>query len=295
VRLLIDADSIVYACGFAAEKAEHVVLAAGGTVVFRGSDLKAARAAAGDDLPVYTNRTAEPIENALHSVKLQLNKTIENVTEKYGEPSSVDVFLTGGGNFRERLAKIKPYKGNRDLNHKPIHMGAIRQYLVKQWGATVVHGIEADDMVSILQCEDPDGSIISSIDKDLLQVPGLHYVHEKGFKTISPSEGLQRLYVQILAGDTTDNVGGCYMIGRGKAIPRIKALSDEEEMWTEVVSAYANSIKQYGAEKCGYSDAKTAAVENARLVYMLREWPHAIEEMYVPKPAELWLPPEERT
>lgn len=295
MRLLIDADSIVYSCGFAAETATHLAWdPLNGKPLGPVTDDKRAAKELGGVL--FTNRSEEPIENCLHSVKLQIAATVASFEDKFKEPpSEVEVYLTGGGNYRERVATIRPYKGNRDLNHKPLHMGAIRKYLCDVWSARVVHGIEADDAVSIIQSLEHDDVVVSSIDKDLLQVPGIHYVHGKGWKNISKQEGLQRLYVQILAGDPTDNIPGCWKVGRTKAIDVIKPLKRAEDMWTAAVEWYETSLRKW-PEDCGYSDAHAAALETARLVYMLREWPprhahHGHDDPGIYVPTDLWEPP----
>jgi len=58
-----------------------------------------------------------------------------------------NIILSGPGNFRDSIATIKPYKGNRDPTHIPVHYSAIRQYMIDQYCAVVIHGREADDEV----------------------------------------------------------------------------------------------------------------------------------------------------
>ena len=65
-----------------------------------------------------------------------------------GEPD-YKVYLTGKGNFRHDIAVTEPYKGNRKEKEKPVHLEAIRQYLIKDWNAVVSEGEEADDLIAI--------------------------------------------------------------------------------------------------------------------------------------------------
>src|SRR5512139_4038799 len=95
----------------------------------------------------------DPIEYCLHSVKLLL----QNIIKESGA-DSYRLFLTGPGNFREKVAVTKPYKGNRDPLNKPVHYAAIKEYLVKHWNAEVVDGYEADDAMGIEQCTSHIGS-----------------------------------------------------------------------------------------------------------------------------------------
>ena len=284
-----DADSVVYACGFAAQKTWYYVYEGGFFDSSKDAKAEAERTGAKQ---IFKAVEPEPIENCLHSVKLQLQKAHKAVEERFGRKAELRVFLTGSGNFRDRIATIRPYKGNRTAD-KPVHMAAIREYLVRQWGAQVVWGYEADDEVSILQTELGDDCVVCGIDKDLLQVPGWHYVPEKGFKKVSKNEGLLRFYAQVLSGDQTDNVPGCYKVGRKTAVDLVKkAGARPDALWALAVEAYTASIVQYGVDACGYEDPEAAALETARLVYMLRERPRWDEKTGMLAAACLWSPRE---
>ena len=82
-------------------------------------------------------------------VASRINQQIENIVKSSGA-SEYDLFLTGSGNFREQLATIRPYKGNRP-DDKPYHYERVRDYLIKFRNAILVEGMEADDAVSIEQ------------------------------------------------------------------------------------------------------------------------------------------------
>jgi hypothetical protein len=86
----------------------------------------------------------------------------------------------------------------------------VREHLVTDWKATVTDGIEADDAMGIAQCTEHDGdSMICSIDKDMLMIPGHHYNFVKQeFRMVSPLEGLRNFYFQLIMGDKTDNIPG---------------------------------------------------------------------------------------
>lgn len=108
------------------------------------------------------------------------------------------------------------YKGNRKAP-RPKHYVALREYLVAAYGASMSETIEADDAIGIdSQCT-PD-CVVVSIDKDLLQLPGLHYNFvKKEFTTVTPHEGLRFFYKQCLMGDKADNIKGVGGIGVVKA------------------------------------------------------------------------------
>lgn len=148
----------------------------------------------------------EPLSHALSTIKATISKIITAV-----KPGDIKIFLTTGKNFRHDLATIKKYKGNRDNRRKPKHYQAIREYLIKYYDAIECKGVEADDELANAQTDD---SVLCSIDKDLLQVPGLHYNWVTDTKLrISPDVGLLKLWCQVLTGDSTDNIPGIYKVG----------------------------------------------------------------------------------
>jgi 5'-3' exonuclease len=124
-------------------------------------------------------------------------------------------FISGPRNFRTKVAKIKKYKGNRDSSSRPRYYDAIREYMINFLGVEVSDGIEADDILGILQ---NDNTIICSIDKDLNMVPGMHYnFNMKELYYISPEEGVYNFLRQMLTGDPSDNIPGINRIGDVKS------------------------------------------------------------------------------
>lgn len=239
---LIDSDSVVYKSGFAGQK----------TVVHELPD--------GDSIEEII---AEPVENILHTVKLAL----EGIMEATGADWPPRVFLTGKENYRDKIATIRPYKGNRDKLKRPVHYQAIRDYLVKFWGAEVVEGEEADDRISILARtpEFHDKCVIASIDKDLDQIPGKHWDFLKQVSyDVREDEAEFVFYRQALSGDSVDNVPGCYNVGLAKA-ERLLNDTPRKAWWDAIVSSYEASK---GIPGCPYADrlARDVAIETAQLV-----------------------------
>ena len=72
------------------------------------------------------------------------------------------IFLTGKGNFRKKIAVTREYKGNRK-QERPVHLGD-KQHLIDNWKAIVSKDEEADDLIGIWS--NPE-SIVTSIDKDM--------------------------------------------------------------------------------------------------------------------------------
>lgn len=302
MRVLIDADPIVYACGFACESVEYYVIWAEPPVI--GADpgydkLCQAGPFVGawrrDKWCEYMNLpkeiredvkdvTAEPVQNVLHVAKQQvqnIEKAIAGfLAESKDKVETLELFLTDGkSNFRNDIATIRGYKANRDPNHKPVHYDAIRDYLVGTWGARVMFGCEADDIVSIEQKQAPEfTTVICTIDKDLKMVPGLHYNYQtKQEDIVSDEEAIDFFYTQLLTGDTTDNIAGCYKIGPAKAKNILSAaLEDFHGNYAErcrllyivVLNAYNHSWVEHGKDAYGDLTASEALLENARLLWM---------------------------
>ena len=198
-QLLIDADRIVYAVGFACEKTVYQI---DGHNFTKKKELKEYLEANPLIVPemVAEVKSIDPIANCLHSVKMVLDN-ITGITS-----SNCHVFIGGKGNFRLGIDPL--YKANRINNQKPYYYHDIRDYMVKFWGAEVVEGMEADDIVAMLQTDD---TVIVSGDKDLLQVTGSHYnptKPEQGIVYVDETAAAYNFYVQLLAGDATDNIKG---------------------------------------------------------------------------------------
>ena len=178
-----------------------------------------------------------------------------------------ELFLTGKTNFRNEVAVTVPYKGNRKDVKKPKHLPLLREYLQTAWGASVSDGQEADDDIAIRATELGEESIIVSIDKDFMQVPGWHYNFVKKVKKhVTPEEGLRFFYKQILMGDSADNIKGIFRVGEKKATKMLADLKTEQQF-------YQCCVEGLGEER---------VLENARLLW-LRRYPN-----------QMWEPPSEK-
>ena len=124
-----------------------------------------------------------------------------------------------------------------------------------QWKAILCEGYEADDALGIEATKDKN-TVICSLDKDLLQIPGKHYNWvKKEFKTITPDNGLLAFYTQTLVGDTSDNITGVVGIGPVKAGKALNGLLPEEY--------YQTCREMYNDDERYYN--------NCRLLWIWRE------------------------
>lgn len=180
--------------------------------------------------------------------------------------TSYRIFLSGGENFRHHI--YPQYKANRASLPRPEYLQPIREHLVKAWNAEVVVNIEADDAMGIYQTQD---TIICSIDKDMLQVPGRHYNFVKNeFYDINDVDGRRHFWLQMIMGDRADNVPGYDGLMRQKVpkflMPKITSLEEattDEEMEAIVKEMYID---------------ETQFEINKKLFFILREEPEDTEQ-----------------
>ena len=221
MQLLMDGDPIVYRIAFASQKKKS-----DGSV------------------------KADPESHALHSCKVYVSEILEHT-----KCDSYKMFLTGKDNFRKKIRD--DYKGTRKKRDKPQHYQAVRDYLVSQFQAQVVDGMEADDALSLQQKPD-HSTAIATIDKDLLMVEGLHYNYNtKEWKKVSDKQGTRFFYKQMLTGDRVDNITGIRGIGDKKA----DKLLDEHNDWDKLI------VDMYLDE---FDNGFQRAVENSQLLWMLQ-------------------------
>lgn len=168
-------------------------------------------------------------------------------------------FISGEENFRYAIDPT--YKANRRDVPRPLYLQDLREYLVVRWGAMVSDGIEADDNLGIYQTDD---SVICSIDKDLLQIPGRHFNFVRNeWYNIDEHAGWVNFYTQLIMGDKSDNIKGYDGLMRQvvpkfllPVIQRIRESSSTFEMY--------QSVKQI------YELGEDALFRNAQLLFIQR-------------------------
>lgn len=144
----------------------------------------------------------EPLDIALE----RADSFIERIMYETGSGAQ-EMYLTGSNNFRYDINPT--YKANRKDQPKPKWLQDVRTHLVVGWGARVSDGNEADDEMGISQCSGDGNTVICTNDKDLLMIPGHHFNPVTGdHRTVSPYQGMQHFYFQMIMGDTSDNIFG---------------------------------------------------------------------------------------
>jgi 5'-3' exonuclease len=159
------------------------------------------------------------------------------------------IYLTGTGNFRKKVNK--EYKANRKDSVPPPYLQDARKYLVDKYGAIISQGCEADDLLGINQTEE---TVICSLDKDLMMIPGRHFSWQIGTQTwtkpakhttVTQQDGLRFFYKQLLIGDSTDNIIGVQGIGTKTADKLIEHLDDEQDMLNVVLEKYKYDFNRF--------------------------------------------------
>ena len=254
---LLDADVLLYECGFGCE--------------------------AGWDEPGYPpfDRAKDLLESKLAHICAQVDATHPPI-----------LFLTGQGNFRYDIAKRTPYKARP--GNKPFHYKNLKAYIKGMYDYRESTGMEADDLMAIEQTKreisinsgetgDVVRSIICSRDKDLRAVEGWFYSWECGNQpsygpmlhdslgSLSLSADGKKLsgagqcffYAQCLMGDPIDSIPGLGgRTGPFKAFKLLQGCTSIPELYKAVLEAY----------KGMYGEAAGAALlEQGRLLWMTRE------------------------
>ena len=183
MKLLIDADFIVYKCCAAAETevdwAEDVIL--------------------------VTSRFSEAYKAALHEIM--------RIRDEFGTFAEPILFFSHFENFRKKI--YPEYKGHRNRK-KPCGYKRVISALHDDYQVIIMPELEADDAMGIYATKYP-GNIIVSPDKDMRQIPGKLYDFNET-TLIKETDGRNWHYIQTLAGDATDGYSGVPGIGVKRAV-----------------------------------------------------------------------------
>ena len=205
------------------------------------------------DADIVSYRTAASCEKQgvlVESVEVALLRADELMRRILQETQSdtYKAFLTGSDNYRYQYNP--EYKANRKDTPRPAHLQAVREYLCTEWGASVEDGQEADDALGIYQMANKD-TIICSIDKDLLMIPGEHYDFVKGIRRDQYTiPAIRHFYYQLIMGDRTDNIFGFDGKAR-QSVPKflepvlaeLSSYDDEHDMFAFVRNLYNDDAR----------------------------------------------------
>lgn len=293
--IIVDADPSVYRAAFAAQGTTYEIIyadAAGDVWADRVDGDSRARqkeliAMGHDIVEVTTLHYKKDFSIARFALDAQLKGIFRHCSEHAhlrGDEARMQLVLSGAGNYRNDIATVLPYKGNRKDRPAPLWKKEVLSYLKENWQADTVDGIEADDEVAMRMLSYRNAGIktmLATIDKDLDQIPGWHYDYKNHvFYEVRDDEAMCIFYAQAMSGDMTDYVRGANGVGLETAKKIVGYVYEEHgldhaRMWNAVVRCY---------EECGvlgYEGTKTPAelaLEMAQLVWLQKE------------PFQLWSP-----
>ena len=202
MKLLVDADYVVYKCCAAAETEIDW----------------------GNDVILVTSKFSE----AYAAVKRELLKIINNFL--WDVPELI-LFFSDSVNFRKSIQPA--YKGHRNRK-KPCGYKRVINRLKTEYEVVIMPTLEADDALGIYATKNP-GNVICSPDKDMRQIPGKLFDMSE-MMNVENDEGAKWHLVQTLAGDQTDGYAGCPGIGVKRAITLFE---EKGYSWKAVVQAFA--------------------------------------------------------
>ena len=202
MKLLVDADYVVYKCCAAAETEIDW----------------------GNDVILVTSKFSD----AYAAVKRELLKIINNFL--WDVPELV-LFFSDSVNFRKSIQPA--YKGHRNRK-KPCGYKRVINRLKTEYNVVIMPTLEADDALGIYATQNP-GNVICSPDKDMRQIPGKLFDMSE-MMNVENDEGEKWHLVQTLAGDQTDGYAGCPGLGVKRAITLFE---EKGYSWKTVVEAFA--------------------------------------------------------
>ena len=154
---------------------------------------------------------------------------------------TLQLCFTSSDNYRKIIDP--EYKANRKDKPKPKYLADVRDYLessVSRCPTMSYDSLEADDIVC-------GGDIIASVDKDLLQIPGLHYnLTTQQTIRVSDIDAEHNLLIQVLTGDATDNIQGLKGIGPKKAEKLLELNTFDDQTLNEKLTMCLNIYRTRG-------------------------------------------------
>ena len=191
----------------------------------------------------------------------QIDRILEEVL--MGIKAKARVFIFSGktkDNFRYAIAQQREYKGTRkkkDLLYRNVieDMAFVVNYIATKEHTIFYAEYEADDLLCVLQDED---TFIYSKDKDMLQIPGMHYnIKTQEFFIVTEDDAWEFLMAQTLTGDSTDNIGGLNQFGPAK-VNKLFEVGNVDTRLKQVIETYMSRL--------GRRRGLDAFVENYSLV-----------------------------
>jgi 5'-3' exonuclease len=184
-------------------------------------------------------------------VKLNTNKFISDVLRHANADDYIGFY---GAKDEEDDANLKinfryavdpNYKANRPatpdfvVKWRPV----IHSEFKNNWGFLPVEAMEADDAVAIAVEKhrgNYDEIVVATFDKDLKQIPDIIFYNMRThtMELITKDEANKNFYIQMLMGDTTDNIPGLKGVGKVSANKILKDCVTDYSLFRTTVKEY---------------------------------------------------------
>lgn len=213
-----------------------------------------------EDIEQYGDQTLRTLED----VKKQYDEYVDTILKNI-RPTHYKLLFTQRS-FRYSITS--DYKKTRQDKpfEKPKHFDALKEYALGKQDALVASNLEADDLVGIFGYwakSTEKQMVLVGWDKDLYQVPGIHYNPTKNeIYIINSEEAEYLLWKQVMSGDSTDNISGLKGVGPKKA----ELFLDNNDPLNWPMAILEEYIKQFGI-----LDGPTKFCENYQLVKLKHE------------------------
>lgn len=148
---------------------------------------------------IYVDKTQSELESSCHNV---LKDILEScLAEEYIG------FIKGNNTGKHRYAIKTDYKSNRsDL--RPHWWDFVSHYLTQNFNIHIVDNYEVDDIVNVYRLN-KGGAFIVAIDKDLLNLPGVHFNWKtKEWQANTYQEAERSFWIDMIAGQPGDAIKG---------------------------------------------------------------------------------------
>ena len=175
-----------------------------------------------------------------------------------------------GKNYRDDIYHLYKQTATRVKGRgvRLEHFYQTKEYLYSLPDALVADNEEADDLLGILLYDDPENSVVITSDKDLDQLPGLHYnpgILTKDKKPIfyeQKEEDANRFFLkQMLMGDGVDKIPGIPGLGVETADKLIADIKPYQAVAELVIEEYKKRLKD---------DWYNWFLANGKLLYLRR-------------------------
>jgi DNA polymerase-1 len=272
------------------------------TIALLDGDIFAYEAAAAAEEPINWGDGTWTLHALEAPAIAKMESKIQRCADKV-EADRIIIALSDEWNFRKDI--LDTYKSNREGIRRPMLLKLLKEHIELEYETVIRPGLEGDDVLGILSTwKGLEGDkVIITKDKDLLTIPGKHYVmHTDEHLVVTEEEADTFHLVQTLMGDAVDGFSGCPGVGEQTAWEIINDPFGWEQYEHEFKSGKRKGLTELRWKKCAVGSRWEAVVSHfvkaglceeealrqARVAKILR----AEDYNFKQKKVKLWKPKE---